>query len=85
MSAQFKVVKVDPEGSGVEYAGHLDMTVTGAKRCCSRCTVIFGTMGTTQDVGPFVPGELEPLNDEAKALVREIDAFRDRLGRQFTG
>jgi hypothetical protein len=89
MSAEFCVVKVDPEGSGMDFSGHLGMVVKDANRCCPRCTVIFGTLvgeeGTYPDAGPFVPGELSPLNDEAKEIVTEIDAFRDARGRAFTG
>lgn len=73
MSAQFKVIKIDPEGSGMDYAGHLGMIVTDAKRCCKNCSVIFGTMGERTDVGPFIPGELEALNEEAKQIMSEIE------------
>ena len=76
MGAQFKVVKVDPNGSGFDYAGHLGATVTDARRCCARCTVIFGTIGERSDFGPFVVGELEPVNPDAVALQQEIEDFR---------
>ncbi len=56
----------------MDYAGHLGMTVTDAKRCCKNCSVILGTMGERNDVGPFISGELEPLNEEAQEMNREI-------------
>lgn len=68
MSAQFKVIKEDPEGSGMDYAGHLGMTVTDARRCCQNCCVIFGTIRDNGEIGPFIPGELEPLNEEAQEM-----------------
>jgi len=70
--AKFVVEKIDPEGSGADYGGHLGRIVTDAKRCCTRCTVIFGTVGDNKEFGPFVPGELRALNDEARAIEAEI-------------
>lgn len=78
MSADFKVIKIDPEGSGMDYGGHLGMVVTDAKRCCPRCCIIFGTIGDNSDFGPFVPGELAPLNQEADHLMKEIEKFLSR-------
>jgi len=75
MSAKFTVVKIDPEGSGEDYSGHLGKVVTDARRCCPRCTVIFGAIGSNTDFGPFITGELSPLNDEARAIEAEIQAF----------
>lgn len=75
MSAHFKVIKIDPEGSGVDYDGHLGKIVIDAKRCCNNCTVIFGTIGLNTDFGPFITGELEPLNEEATEIIREIQQF----------
>lgn len=75
MSANFLVVKVDPEGSGLDYSGHLGKVLVNAKRCCENCTVIFGTIGSWTDFGPFIQGELSPLNDEARAVEAEINTF----------
>lgn len=83
MSAEFKVIKIDPEGSGMDYANHLGATIYRAKRCCSHCTVIFGSFVSTPPllieeydpipVGPFVHGELSPLNEEACEIIKEIE------------
>lgn len=40
----FEVVHIDPEGSGLDYKGHLGKQFKGA-RCCKNCTVIFGDDG----------------------------------------
>lgn len=74
--AKFKVIKIDPEGSGLDFSGHLNFTVENAKRCCKNCTIIWGTIGNTE-VGPFVRGELEPLNEEAKQILEQINEFVD--------
>lgn len=66
--AKFKVIKIDPEGSGIDWSGHLGKVFDG-KRCCKNCTIIFGSDG---NFGPFVMGELEPLDDDAKAIMNEI-------------
>jgi len=79
--AQFEVIKVDPEGSGIDYSGHLGATITNAKRCCPRCTCIFGRIlsnGKVSDgepIGPFIQGELRPLNESAIAIQKEIEDF----------
>lgn len=70
--AKFVVVKIDPDGSGADYGGHLGRIVTDAKRCCTRCAVIFGTIGENKEFGPFIPGELKALNAEARAIETEI-------------
>lgn len=77
MRGQFKVIKIDPEGSGMDYSGHFGAIVTNAKRCCKNCTVIFGTVGKNTDFGPFVPGELEPVNEEARAILKEIENYEE--------
>lgn len=71
MSAEFKVVKIDPEGSGMDFANHLGKTIVDAKRCCNNCHVIFGKLGEIE-IGPFIPGELEALNQEAIDIQNEI-------------
>jgi hypothetical protein len=71
---RFKVIKVDPEGSGIDWSGHLGKTIHGARRCCQRCTIIFGYLGH-YEIGPFVRGELEPLDDEARRTYDEIERF----------
>lgn len=75
--AAFKVIKEDHQGSGIDYSGHLGQTVTNARRCCKNCQVIFGTIGTNTCFGPFILGELEPLNDAAKNLLDEISKRND--------
>lgn len=87
MSAEFKVIKVDPEGSGMEWSGHFGANIYNAKRCCLNCAVIFGSFvsGVCHDpnkpesadndprpVG-LVYGELEPLNEEAQEILKEIE------------
>ncbi len=32
MNRQFKVIKIDPEGSGMDYGGHLGFVVNNAKK-----------------------------------------------------
>lgn len=71
MSAEFKVVKIDPEGSGMDFANHLGKIITDAWRCCKNCCIIFGKLGDTE-IGPFVPGELEPQNAEAEQIQNEV-------------
>ena len=83
--AAFRVVRISPEGSGMDYADHLGLTVAEARRCCRNCTVIFGRIGRTEGIGPFIPGELEPLNEPARLLQEEIEAFRRERGKEFTG
>ncbi len=46
--------------------------VFDGKRCCKNCTIIFGIDG---NFGPFVLGELEPVDDGAKQIITEILAF----------
>ena len=77
--ASFRVVYSDPEGSGAEWLGLVGETITNADRCCKNCSIIFGSLGDASDVGPFVPGELEPLNEEARQVQALIDAHRDLL------
>lgn len=66
--ANFKVIKIDPEGSGMDWAGHLGYLVDGL-RCCSNCSVIFHSDG---NFGPFIQGELESLDDEAELMLLDI-------------
>jgi hypothetical protein len=73
--AVFKVVKVDPDCSGMELSGHLGMYVYNAKRCCKNCTIIFGAFVPGGDIsdGPFFSySELEPINQPAKEIVEAI-------------
>lgn len=65
----FEVIHVDPEGSGMEYSGHLGKQFKGA-RCCAHCTVIFGEDG---NFGPFVRGELKPLDSSGKRILDQIE------------
>ena len=55
--AVFKVIVVDPEGSGMDYCGHLGRTVENVKRCCDNCTVVVGDCGGTEML--FLQHELE--------------------------
>lgn len=84
MNAQFKVIKIDPDGSGIDYSGHLNAVIDNAKRCCVRCTIIFGQI-KGHEIGPFVRGELEPLNDEARKVHDEIEEFSNSRGAQMVG
>lgn len=72
MSAEFKVIKIDPTGSGMDYNHHLGEIIKDVKRCCKNCECLFGTLGFITMMGPFIPGELEPLNEEAKQIMLEI-------------
>ena len=83
--AVFRVIKVDPEGSGTDWVGHLGARITNAVRCCQNCTVIFGKWNDTSDV-TFIPGELLALNDKARAIMDEIAPLvaRDDLERSKT-
>jgi hypothetical protein len=36
---------------------------------------IFGTLGKNIWFGPFIPGELEPVNESAVKLMAEVDAL----------
>ncbi len=69
--AKFKVIKIDPNGSGIDWSGHLGMVFDGV-RCCKNCTVIFGP----HDLGPFILGELESADDAAQEIMDEILAFK---------
>jgi len=71
-TAKFKVIKIDPEGSGMDWSGHLGAIVTDAFRCCENCTIIFGSIDDINNFGPFIIGELEPLNEEAEKLLANI-------------
>jgi hypothetical protein len=73
--AVFKVIHVDPEGSGMDWSGHLGSYVYNAKRCCKNCTVIFAAFSPGGDVdnGPgFIGGELEPVNPAASRILADI-------------
>src|ERR1041384_8296693 len=88
MEAEFKVIKVDPEGSGLDWGGHLGATIYHARRCCRNCSVIFGSFTSNRQdydptqpesasndptpVGPFIPGELAPLNQAARDMIQEM-------------
>lgn len=79
--ARFEVVKIDPEGSGMDWQGHLGRVITNAERCCENCLIIIGTLGhpaNKWEVG-FVPGELRPLNDAARVIEAEIAVETNRL------
>lgn len=78
MNAMFKVVYVDPEGSGLDWSGHLGVEFEGY-RCCKNCTIIFGTDG---NFGPFVIGELEPLNEQAIEVMWDVLTHREEQKRR---
>lgn len=79
--AVFRVVKVDPEGSGLDWSGHLGSLVDHAARCCRRCTIVFGKIGG-HEIGPFVRGELEPVNLAAQKIWNEIEAYSEATERR---
>lgn len=72
--AVFQVVQVDPQGSGMDWSGHTGMYVTGARRCCKNCTMIFGWMGAyREEMVGFCHEELKPLNSEAQDIYKSIE------------
>lgn len=73
MAAEFKVINIDPEGSGMDWSNHLG-TIFNGRRCCKNYTIVFGTDG---NFGPFVIGELEPLNYEAIEVMWDILIHRE--------
>jgi len=78
--AKFRVVRVDPECSGLDFQGHEGAVVERAKRCCERCSIIFGIIeGTDKEFGPFGRNELEPLNRSARTIHAEIDAHLQKI------
>lgn len=84
LGAVFKVIKVDTEGSGMDFYGHLGHVVFQAKRCCKNCSCIFGivrrsvrtshifTCANELKFGPFIPGELKALNKAAREIENAI-------------
>jgi hypothetical protein len=75
--AQFIVIKIDPDGSGMDWKGHLWATIGKARRCCKNCQCIWGERNG-YEIGPFIPGELSPLNAAARKIQDEINAFASR-------
>lgn len=74
MGAEFKVVWVDRKCSGFDYGGHLGTKVYNARRCCKNCSIIYGDSKNIQgEFGPFSLDELEPLNEEARAIKNELE------------
>lgn len=83
MNAEFKVIKIDINGSGADYDDyHLGLTLTNGRRCCKYCPCIYGDIFIKGreyiKFGPFILGELEPLNDAAHNLLQEIKSFPER-------
>lgn len=75
--AVFRVVYVDPNGSGMDYAGHLGAYVYNAKRCCLNCQIIFAAWepGGDVDNGPsFATRELRPINGAASRMFKDACA-----------
>ncbi len=71
----FRVRYVDPQGSGMDFSGHLGAYIYNAKRCCLNCETLFGAFRPGGDVenGPqFIHHELKPVNPEASQLLDEI-------------
>jgi len=84
--AVFRVVKIDPDGSGADYSGHLGAYVYNAQRCCPNCSVVFAAWTSGGDVedGPsFAHGELSPVNGPAREIHATCQAAWDRasMGR----
>lgn len=78
MGARFEVVSIDPEGSGMDWLGHLGRVVTRGQRCCENCSIIIATLGHPDnkwEVG-FTTRELRPLNAEAQTVLDEIADFK---------
>lgn len=83
--AVFQVVKIDPQGSGMDWSGHLGLHVTEARRCCQNCTLIFGWLGAFRgDMVGFCHEELKPLNSEAHALYKSIGEALQLQGSKLT-
>ena len=81
--AVFKVVYVDPDGSGEDYGGHLGAYIYNAERCCLNCQMIFGSFSPKEgaDGGPgFIDHELEPVNARARKLMAEVQASKKWKG-----
>jgi hypothetical protein len=84
--AVFRVVRVDPDGSGMEYSGHLGRVVYNAERCCKNCQVIFAAWRPGGDVanGPsFVDSELQAVSPAARRMLEEIEAVKRLRGEAF--
>lgn len=67
--AVFKVINIDPDGSGMGWSGHMGSMVKQARRCCKNCTIIVGDVKGFPEAVGFTPKELESINDEARALL----------------
>ena len=81
--AVFRVIKVDPDGSGADYSGHLGAIVYNAERCCKNCSIIFAAWKPGEDVenGPaFCHDELTPVNAPARRIMAEAGAAYARGG-----
>jgi hypothetical protein len=75
---------VDPQGSGMEYSGHLGHFLYNAHRCCKNCQIIFAAWtpgGDNQNAG-FIDRELTPVNAEARRILADIKAS-DELKRVY--
>lgn len=70
--ADFEVIFIDEQGSGMEFKGHLGKKVTKAAACCGNCTIIFGWLDDyTKERVAFTPEELKPLTGSAEKLLAE--------------
>ncbi len=84
--AVFRVARVDPSGSGMDYSGHLGKIVYNAERCCKNCQVIFAAWRPGGDVpnGPsFIDSELQAVNPAARRMLEEIEAVKRLRGEAF--
>lgn len=79
--AVFRVTSIDPDGSGMDYRGHLGATVYNGTRCCKNCQIIFGAFSPGGDVdnGPsFTDTELTAVNPAARRILAEIETCKRR-------
>jgi hypothetical protein len=79
--AVFRVSRVDPEGSGMDYRGLLGATIYNGSRCCKNCEIIFGAFSPGGDVdnGPsFIDTELTAVNPAARRILAEVAVSKRR-------
>lgn len=79
--ARFEVIYVDPQGSGMDWQGHLGRVVTRGRRCCENCSIIVATLGHPDNKWEvlFTRSELKPLNAEAEDVLAAIGAHGTRF------
>lgn len=77
--AVFRITKVDPDGSGMDYHGHEGSYVYNAQRCCKNCQMVWAAWepgGNNNELG-LGDHELTPINAEARKIIAEINASKE--------